>query len=165
MGPQAGGVDAPSWGRARGMATVNRTIGVPIERVFAALLEPRTYPDWLVGCQDIRKVEDAWPAVGGRFHHRVGLAGPFTVADHTEVLEVEEPFLLSLEVRARPLGRGRATFRLAPGPTTDTTEVTLDEVPIGALAPTEPLAAPLIAARNRRSLARLAELVEDRSEP
>lgn len=142
------------------MATVTRTIGVPTDRVFAALVEPRTYPDWLVGCQDIRAVDDTWPAVGGRFHHRVGLAGPITVADHTEVLEVEEDRLLSLEVRARPLGRGRATFRLAPGATAGTTEVTLDEVPIGVLAPTEPLAAPLIVHRNRRSLARLADLLE-----
>lgn len=95
---------------------------------------------------------------GGRFHHRVGLGGPLTVADHTEVLEVEAPTLLSLEVRARPFGRGRAGFTLAPAPVgRGATIVQLDEVPIGLLAPSKPLADPLTARRNRRSLARLTD--------
>src|SRR3954468_7397574 len=84
----------------------------PIGEVFDALADPHTYPSWLVGCREIRKVDDGWPAPGSRFHHRVGLVGPLTVNDDTESLEIESPRHLALEVRFRPLGRGRVAFPL-----------------------------------------------------
>ena len=140
------------------MAVVERTIERPIKEVFAALIDPHTYPDWLVGAQEIRDVEAGWPSPGSAFHHRVGLVGPLTVADLTKVIDIEEPLRLSLEVRARPLGRGRATFDLtASGPGDSHTCVRLDEVPIGLLSATGPLLDPLTARRNRRSLFRLDE--------
>lgn len=142
------------------MATVLRTISRPVHAVYTALTSPRTYPHWLVGCRDIRAVDDDWPAPGSAFHHRVGLAGPVTVADDTRIIEADHDALLSLEVRARPFGRGRATFTLGAGADPDTTVVELDEVPIGALAPTKPLADPLIRRRNTRSLANLAGYLE-----
>lgn len=139
------------------MAVVRRVIARPRAEVFAALVTAPTYPHWLVGCREIRAVDAGWPAVDTAFHHRVGLLGPVTVADNTKVLAVEDGTLLSLEVRARPLGRGRATFSLADGPDggAPSTVVTLDEVPIGLLAPTRPLVDPLTAHRNRASLANL----------
>ncbi len=139
------------------MAIVHRTIARPCRDVFDALTTPETYPHWLVGARDIRSVDEGWPAVDTAFHHRVGLVGPLKVADLTKVLAVEEPNLLDLEVRARPFGRGRATFRLReePGPTGPRTVVELEEVPLGLLAPTKPLVDPLTAIRNRRSLAQL----------
>ena len=94
------------------MTAVSRTIPARIDTVFATLIDPDTYPDWLVGCQDIRAIDDDWPTVGSCFHHKVGLGGPIVVADSTEVLAIEPAVLLSLEVRSRPLGRGRATFKL-----------------------------------------------------
>lgn len=144
------------------MAVVRHSIARPIDVVYEALTTPSTYPHWLVGCVEIRSVDDGWPAVGTAFHHRVGLAGPITVADLSKVLDVDEGRLLSLEVRARPFGRARATFTLteqvgADGPAT---EVKLDEVPIGLLAPTRPLADPIITHRNERSLANLADYLE-----
>lgn len=143
------------------MAVVRRTIACPRAEVFATLVTPETFPEWLVGAREIRDVDDGWPAVGTAFHHRVGLIGPLTVADLSKVVEIEEPRLLSLEVRARPLGRGRVTFTLIdqPGPEGPQTVVEVDEVPIGLLAPTRPLADPLIAHRNRQSLANLAEFL------
>ncbi|MEO6627929.1 MAG: SRPBCC family protein [Aquihabitans sp.] len=142
------------------MATVHRTIAVPVPAVFAALTTPETYPHWLVGCRDIRSVDGDWPAVGSAFHHRVGLAGPLTVADNTRVLEKVDETILSLEVRVRPFGRGRATFTLAAGIEPDTTVVELDEVPIGLLSATKPLAGPMISHRNNRSLSNLADYLE-----
>lgn len=144
------------------MATVRRSIARSPEDVFATLLTPSTYPDWLVGCQDIRAIDADWPAVGSKFHHRVGLAGPLTVADSTEVLEIEEPSLLVLEARARPLGRARVRFELRSEGTASSprTLVTLDEVPLGLLSPAQPAIDVLTAPRNVRSLQRLAELVE-----
>lgn len=143
------------------MAVVRRTIACPRTEVFAALITPETYPKWLVGAREIRAVDDGWPAVGTTFHHRVGLVGPLTVADNSKVLAIEEPRLLTLEVRARPLGRGRVTFTLTdqPGPGGPQTVVEVHEVPIGLLAPTRPLVDPLIAHRNRQSLANLAEFL------
>jgi uncharacterized protein YndB with AHSA1/START domain len=150
------------------MAVVRQAIGVSVDAVYAALVTPQTYPHWLVGCQDIRSVDADWPTPGSRFHHRVGLGGPVTVADSTEVLAQVDDHLLSLEVRARPFGRGRATFTIRPGTGTDSSVVELDEVPIGFLAPTKPLADPFINRRNVRSLRALAahlERGESQAEP
>lgn len=138
------------------MAVVCRTIPVDRAAVFAALVDPYTYPRWLVGAKAIRSVDDDWPTPGSAFHHRVGLGGPLEVADLSKVLEVDPPALLSLEVRIRPFGRGRARFTLADAPGAEpATVVELDEVPIGLLAPTRPLLDPLTVQRNRRSLERL----------
>lgn len=145
------------------MAHVSRIIDLPIHEVFGAIADPQTYPHWLVGARDIRDVEANWPAVGSRFHHRVGLAGPLKIADSTEVIEVDAPRLLSLEVRARPLGRGRARFTLEQiaGESTGApaTRVGIDEVPLGPLRWFAPVLTPLTTARNRRSLDLLADLL------
>src|SRR5688572_6554946 len=133
------------------MAVTRRSLAHPPEKVFAALTTPETYPLWLVGCQQIRDVDEGWPDPGTCFHHRVGLVWTLTVADSTKVLEVEAPTRLVLEVRARPLGRGRVAFTLE-APSDGTTILTLDEVPIGALGPLRPLIDPVTARRNERSL-------------
>jgi uncharacterized protein YndB with AHSA1/START domain len=142
------------------MVSVTRYAVAPIERVFEVVSDPRTYPDWLVGAQEIRSVDDGWPQAGTRFHHRVGLVGPLTVADSSEVLEVDPPTLLVLEVRARPFGRPRAEFRLADAGN-DRTRITLSETPIGALAPLSPVLDRTIEPRNRASLNALVALLNE----
>jgi uncharacterized protein YndB with AHSA1/START domain len=138
------------------VATVHSHIDARPGDVFDALVEPRTYPSWLIGAQDIRSVDDAWPAPGSRFHHRVGVGGPLTVADSTEVLEIDPPTLLRLRVRARPLGRGEVTFRLH-GLEGGQTCVELEEHPVGALAWARVLLDVPTAVRNRRSLQALGD--------
>lgn len=149
------------------MTVVHRVVAAPVDEVFAALITPESYPEWLVGCREIRAVDDNWPETGSRFHHRVGLAGPLTVADSTKVLEIDEPNRLVLEVRARPFGRGRSEFRLEPAPAGDggqaRTSVTLEEKPIGLLEPTAPVMAPVIRHRNGTSLDALARYVTGRT--
>ena len=140
------------------MATVERTMGIDRTTVWEALLEPETYPHWLVGAQDIRAVDAAWPAPGAAFHHRVGLAGPLTVADRSKVIEIDEPRRLVLDVRARPFGRAKATFELAQDGDGRCT-VRLHEKPVGPAAVLGPLTDPLLARRNRRSLEQLDEYV------
>lgn len=142
------------------MSIVSRMIPLSPSIIFDALVDPTTYPHWLVGARDIRSVDDGWPEPGTAFHHRVGLVGPLKVADLSKVIEVDPPLLLSLEVRVRPLGRGRATFSLrelpgAPG----RTEVVLEEVPLGLLAHLRPVLDPVTDHRNRRSLAQLEDLL------
>lgn len=143
------------------MTTVAHTFDRPIAEVFAALADPRTYPDWLVGAKDIRSVDGAWPEPGSSFHHRVGLVGPLTVADRSTSRGLDAPHLLVLEVRARPVGRALVTFRL-DAPTPSTTEVEFSEEPIGAARILAPVAAPLVAARNTRSLQHLDRLLHGR---
>jgi uncharacterized protein YndB with AHSA1/START domain len=145
------------------MSTVTRTLDEPIDRVFAALVDPWTYPEWLVGSKAVRSVDAGWPAPGSSFHPRVGLGGPITVDDHSSSRAVEAPTLLVLEVRARPAGRAEVTFRLrAPTPTT--TEVRFTEVPIGPARLLAPVAAPLAVLRNHRSLQRFERFLGDRDD-
>jgi len=141
------------------VADVRQDLSHPPETVYTALTTPETYPFWLVGCQAIRAVDPDWPAVGTAFHHRVGLVGAVTVADSTKVLEAEAPRRLVLEVRARPLGRGRVSFVLEPDGDGGTTLV-LEEVPIGGLGPLQPLIDPVTERRNQRSMTRLAAYLD-----
>jgi uncharacterized protein YndB with AHSA1/START domain len=135
------------------MATVTRTMNVPIDDVYAALAEPRTYPEWLVGAKEIRSVDAGWPERGTKFHHRVGLIGPLTIADSPESLGVEPGRRLTLEARARPAGRAKVDFELvADG---NRTVVTMHEHPLGILAPAGPLLDPATALRNKKSLRQL----------
>lgn len=137
------------------MSTVVRYALASPEEVFATISDPRTYPRWLVGAREIRSVEADWPAPGSRFHHRVGVAGPLTVADNTEVKEVDPPRRLVLEARARPIGRASVTFRLSEDVRPDGRQVTrieMEEAPIGLLGALRPVLQPLTDARNRASL-------------
>lgn len=140
------------------MTTVERRFRSSPETVFAALVDPATYPDWLVGAKAMRSVDADWPAPGSRFHHRVGIVPPVEVDDHSISLAVEPPRRLVMEVRARPFGRGRVEFRLEAAD--DGTVVHFDEVPIGLASVLRPVVAPLTASRNTRSLDRLADLLE-----
>lgn len=96
------------------------------ERVFAVLLDPRTYPDWLVGAQSIRSVDARWPATGAKFHHRIGV-GPLAVPGSTSVRRVEHGELLELGAGMGVLGEAVVTFRLRA--TSEGTEVTVQEEP------------------------------------
>lgn len=137
-------------------------VDAPVESVFAALVEPRTYPEWLAGAKHIRAVDDDWPAVGSKFHHQVGV-GPIRINDNTEVVEIDRPNRLVLEVRARPVGRGKTTFVLrqdGAGCTLTVEEHPL-QTPLRFL--TNPVLDASIHLRNEGSLKRLKKLVEARS--
>ena len=145
------------------MTEVSRHALVPIDDVFAALTDPHTYPRWLVGCREIRGVDEGWPGVGTSFHHRVGLVGPITVADHTKVIDIEPGRHLALEVMARPFIRARVDFDLSAGgaATGHDTRISLTEVPIGIYAPLRGVLAAPTAARNRVSLNALVAFLND----
>jgi uncharacterized protein YndB with AHSA1/START domain len=88
-----------------------RLIPASPERVFAVLAEPGTYAYWVVGSDVIRDADAGWPAVGTRFHHRVGW-GPLKVNDHTEVIASDPPHRLELHAKARPLGTAHVVLEL-----------------------------------------------------
>jgi uncharacterized protein YndB with AHSA1/START domain len=140
------------------VAVTTKHLDPPPEAVFAVLADPWRYADWVVGAKRVRDVDATWPAVGSRFHHRVGI-GPLTLDDSTVVEEIDPPRRLVLRARARPAGVARVSLELlATGD--GGTDVEMGEVPISGLARRfhNPLLDALVVLRNRRSLARLGEL-------
>jgi hypothetical protein len=143
------------------MARNEQMIDAPAGAIFDVLSDPRGYAYWVIGSMEIRDADPAWPAVGSRFHHTVGM-GPLKIKDHTVVEKVEHERFLQIEAKTRPLGSARVKLFLEP--VDGRTRVTMVEDP--ANKPTAfvftPLMHLLIRARNLRSLDRLAELAEGR---
>jgi uncharacterized protein YndB with AHSA1/START domain len=144
------------------MARNQRLMPVAPERIFSVLAEPSSYGHWVVGSDTVRDADQGWPAVGTRFHHRVGF-GPLKVNDHTEVLESDPPRRLVLLAKARPLfGTARVELDLERrGGGTLVTMVEDAGDPLTKLVidgPARPLTHLLIRRRNDTSLRRLEEL-------
>jgi carbon monoxide dehydrogenase subunit G len=143
------------------MATNTIEVAATPEQVMDVLLHPYTYPDWLVGCKDIRAVDEGWPAPGTAFHHSVGV-GPITVKDNTKIIDVERPNWLVLEARLRPVGVASVRFNLKPSDLG--CEITMKEKPARGImaAIHNPVQDALIKGRNAKSLANLRAFVEAR---
>jgi uncharacterized protein YndB with AHSA1/START domain len=141
------------------VASNEAQFAVSSARVFEVLRDPEAYGDWVVGSHSIRDADPHWPDVGARFYHRVG-AGPFTVSDHTEVVEVAPPSRLVLRARARPLGT--AIVKLLIAPSSSGCRVTMIEVAGDRLSKLalNRLTDPLVRARNAESLRRLQRICE-----
>ena len=144
------------------MAVTETHIAASPENVFAVLSDPGSYGYWVVGSERVRDADPDWPAPGTRFHHSVGF-GPFTIDDHTECREVDEPRMIELRAKARPLGT--ATVRLELEPEGSGTRVRMREDPGDLLTALvfNPLTHLLVRGRNEESLRRLAELAERRN--
>lgn len=140
------------------MREVTRDLPVAPAAAWAVLADPHTYPRWLVGAVEILGVDASWPEPGASFRHRVGLGGPLTVQDSTTVEELVGSRSLQLDARARPFGRAHVEIEVRP--TADGCQVAMREGMKPPLAPLTPMAQPLITARNKESLRRLADLPE-----
>lgn len=140
------------------MAFTSRIIDAPAGVVWAALIDPSTYPDWLIGTREVREVEPGWPAIGAGFHHRVGV-GPLVLRDRTHITGIVPGHRLELAVKARPFVSARARFELVSDG--NRTVVTLEEEPahrvIGNLV--RPILDVATHQRNHRSLRNLDHLV------
>jgi uncharacterized protein YndB with AHSA1/START domain len=136
------------------MAFVSREIAASPARVYAVLIDPSTYPSWLVGAREIREIDAAWPAPGSRFHHRVRF-GPFILADSTELLVARPCEQIELAVRARPFITARVTFRLVGD--AGRCIVSFEEEPAARLVGNlvRPVMDPVTHLRNHHSLKRL----------
>jgi uncharacterized protein YndB with AHSA1/START domain len=129
------------------------------DEVFAFFADGCTYADWVVGAKKVRRSEEAWPAVGSRFHHSVGI-GLLVLNDRTEVLELDAPKRLVLDARAFPLGR--ALVELVIEPDGMGTRVVMREHLLGVPAFVNRMVDPLVHVRNTESLRRLRTAVEGR---
>jgi hypothetical protein len=109
----------------------------------------------------MREVDDAWPAVGSKLHHSVGL-WPALINDNTEVTEAVPGRSLTLRARGWPIGEARVVIRLLP--VGAETEVRIEEEPVsgpGALVP-PPVRGLSLKWRNTETLRRLAYIAERR---
>ena len=139
------------------MACNDTHIDASPAEVFGYLADGRHYAEWVVGAKRIRAVDPAWPAQGARIHHTVG-AGPVTLDDHTEVVDVEPTRSLVLDARARPFGRARVELVLEPDGTG--TRLEMREEVASVAEPMRRLFDPLIHLRNVEALRRLRQLIE-----
>jgi uncharacterized protein YndB with AHSA1/START domain len=137
-------------------------IQAPPKRVFAALSDGWCYSDWVVGTAHIRDVDDTWPEVGSRLHHRAG-PWPLSLEDSSTVLAVTPDRRLKLKVGLWPLGEATVDIVLEPaGP--DCTKVTIHEqFDAGALrAMRNKINDLLLHGRNVETLRRLGDIAERR---
>ncbi len=143
----------------KAMAENHRLIRADAARVFDVLSEAGTYADWVVGAHKVRDADRAWPAVGTRLHHRVGV-GPIKLNDHTEVLECKPGEKLVLHARVRPFGTAVVTMLLEPR--AGATAVTMTENAGDKLSriAINPLTDWIVHLRNVESLRRLARIAE-----
>ncbi len=141
------------------MSFNSRQLNIGVDRGFAVIVDPTTYPHWLVGTQSIRDVDAEWPAPGSRFHHSVGV-GTLQLHDHSEVLEIEPGYRLQLRVKARPFVSAVATFTVVGDD--ERCVVSIEEEPtvrwLGNMV--RVVMDPTVHVRNQRSLRRLAAFVE-----
>ncbi len=144
------------------MAGNETTIRATPDEIFDVLSDGRSYGHWVVGSHEIRDIDAAFPAVGSRFHHRVGVR-PFTWADHTEVLVCERPRRLELTAKVRPFGTAHITLELLALPD-GTTKLSIVENAGDMLSKLlfNPLTHVLVQRRNVESLRRLSAMAEGR---
>jgi hypothetical protein len=143
------------------MTDNTRLVHATPEQVWEVLCDGWIYPVWVVGASRMREVDDAWPAVGSKLHHSVGV-WPLLINDNTEVLEATPGRSLKLRARGWPIGEAEVVVRLRP--VGADTEVTISEEPVsgpGALVP-PPVKGISLKWRNTETLRRLAYIAEGR---
>ncbi len=145
--------------RANTMAHSDTYIMSTLERVFEVLLDVATYPEWVVGCQQIRRWDPSWPSPGARFHHRVGV-GPLNVEDSTAIVSVDPPHRLVLEAGAGPAGTAEVVFEVTPEGEGSRVRITEEPVRGPAALLASSAQDDLLEFRNTETLDRLRELVE-----
>lgn len=144
------------------MATVSRTISAAPDRVWSVLADGWNYPLFVVGASRMRDVDVAWPEVGTKLHHSVGV-WPALIDDATEVLEMLPGARLRLRAKGWPLGEAEVEFRLTEHP--DGTRIEIEEVPTsgpGVLVP-PPFKGLGLQWRNTETLRRIALIAENRA--
>ena len=141
------------------MATNEKLIEAPPEKVFTVLADPESYAHWVVGANEIRSYDEAWPKQGATFHHTQG-KWPLTVKDTSSVKEVELNRRLVLEVRTRPFVIANVELELTAE--NGGTRVRMTEYPTGGILKRihNPVLDGLTHLRNSRGLDRLARLAE-----
>ncbi len=132
----------------------------PPEKIWRYVGDAHTYPDWVVGAAESRRVEGNYPDPGATLHHTQGVP-KVGLKDTSSVVSSEAPCDLELEVRIRPFAVNGVRF-LLEGDGNGRTHVTMLEWPKYGLAARlmGPLFAPALKFRNAETLRRLKNLSE-----
>jgi uncharacterized protein YndB with AHSA1/START domain len=132
----------------------------PPEAVWRYVADARTYPDWVVGAAESRKVDADYPQPGATLHHTQGLP-KIGLKDTSSVVDVDPPCDLELEVRIRPFAVNGVRFMLR-GDGEGRTHVTMLEWPkYGLIARLMgPLVTVALQVRNAETMRRLRSLSE-----
>lgn len=148
--------------RERDADSAHNTVVLPTDLAtsWTLVADAIRYPDWLVGAQAIREIDDEWPQTGSMFRHRIGW-GPLSLIGSTSVRRAEPPRRLDLGAGMGPFGEALVSFRLSETP--GGTRVSILEVPRRGLARAAWLAARGVVngalwGRNQISLEALQEL-------
>jgi len=141
------------------VATARTFIQASPEDIFNVLSNADSYEHWVVGCQQIRAADRAFPAPGSSFEHRIGI-GPLRIRDITSVVESSPPRRLVLRTRAWPLGETVVELRMHGQ--RGGTEVEMRQQPAaGPIARLDnPLQQLFTSVRDRECLRRLRKLAE-----
>ena len=130
------------------------------DRIWAYIGDATTYPDWVVGAAESRRVEGDFPKAGATLHHtqflpKVGLK------DTSSVVSSDPPSELELEVRLRPFAVNGVRFILRSDGN-GRTHVTMLEWPKYGFMNRimGPLFVPALQVRNAETLRRLKNLSE-----
>jgi hypothetical protein len=147
----------PGFGHRWAMAITEQAFEVPAESLFETLVNPATYPQWLIGTRHIRSVSEHWPEPASYFKHTVGI-GPIAIADRTTLSFIDRPHTLELVVRARPVLEAVVRFDVSTSPSGCV--LRMEEQPIGVFKLLAGVAQRLIATRNQLSMERLKSMME-----
>lgn len=146
------------FGQTCVMAITEQTFNVSASTLFDTLVNPDTYPYWLVGARNIRDVSADWPQPDSYFKHTVGF-GPIAIPDRTTVRCIDRPRTLEMLVRARPVIEAIVRFEVTSSLSGCT--LRMEETPVGVYKVFSVVAQPVIRARNDRSMKRLRSFIED----
>ncbi len=132
----------------------------PPEAIWRYIGDARTYPDWVVGAAESRKVDPEYPQPGATMHHTQGLP-KVGLKDTSTVVAADPPRDLELEVRVRPFAVNGVRFELRSDGN-GRTHVTMLEWPKYGLVNRimGPLFVPALQLRNAETLRRLKNLSE-----
>lgn len=132
----------------------------PPEAIWAYIGDARTYPQWVVGAAESRKVDASYPEPGSTLHHTQGLP-KVGLKDTTSVVDSDAPLDLELEVRIRPLAVNGVRFTLRPDGSGRTHLTMLEWPKRGPVARLlGPLFVPALQLRNAETIRRLKKLSE-----
>lgn len=146
------------------MSTVSRKIKATPQRVWEVLADGWNYPLFVVGASRMRDVDIAWPEVGSKLHHSVGV-WPALINDATVVLDMLPGARLKMRAKGWPLGEAEVEFRLTEKGTGTLLEI--EEHPTagpGVLMP-PPVKGLSLGWRNTETLRRIAFIAENRPTP
>ncbi|NJQ04404.1 SRPBCC family protein [Streptomyces lonarensis] len=145
------------------MAVRQQLVRRPVSAVWEILEDETLYGAWVVGTSHTRPDCGEWPRVDSAIRYRIRI-GPRYVDGRTVVRRLDRPRALELEADGGPLGTARISFDIRPWG--EHSLVILDEHPLrgvgGALH--NSLVDRAVQLRHRKMLARLARVVEERTD-